>query len=181
MEKGEVFVRCWTVYCRSPRRSRLHHSIVQRYSTLGRPAHWIHRWCLLYCKSVPVIILTTATHADHTFFLGNFPRIPYNDLSIILTVIEIVDSLQIDDPVGAVGVHWGGGFWAMIATGLFAQHDKGSPATSGVFHHGNGELLGWNVAAALVVTLWSATTTALVVRTLNLIDKKCRPSFLASD
>ena len=90
----------------------------------------------------------------------------YNDLSINLTVIEIVDRLQIDDPVGAVGVHWGGGFWAMVATGLFAQHDKDSPATSGVFHHGNGELLGWNIAAALVVTLWSATTTALVVRTL---------------
>ena len=79
-------------------------------------------------------------------------------------MIEIVDRLEIDDPVGAVGVHWGGGFWAMIATGLFAQRDTESPNNSGVFHHGKGELLKWNMLAALVVTLWSFATTGILVR-----------------
>ena len=83
----------------------------------------------------------------------------------LFLVIEAVNLLEVDDPVGAVGVHWGGGFWAMIATGLFAQHEVGNTNGSGVFHHGNGELLGWNVLAGVVVTLWSGGLTCALVST----------------
>lgn len=40
-----------------------------------------------------------------------------------LTVIfvELVDKMKIDDPVGAVSVHLGGGVWGTLAVGLFAS------------------------------------------------------------
>lgn len=77
---------------------------------------------------------------------------------------------KIDDPVGCIGVHWGAGVWAMIATGLFAE--KGDPTSNrmnGVFRKGSGELLGWNMLAILVVTLWSGGLAAITVMFLFLI------------
>ena len=36
-------------------------------------------------------------------------------------MVEVLDKkFHIDDPVGAVGVHWANGVWGTIAVGLFA-------------------------------------------------------------
>jgi len=80
---------------------------------------------------------------------------------------ELVAKLKIDDPVGAFGVHYASGLWAMIATGLFAEKIQGFDVISedGCFKGGNGGILGWNLVACIVITLWSGGLTAIVVCT----------------
>jgi len=69
-----------------------------------------------------------------------------------------LNKLHIDDPVGCFGVHWVAGFWGMIATGLFASVPQGYShflKESGIFYGGSGNLLAYNIAAGLTITLWS--------------------------
>jgi len=79
-------------------------------------------------------------------------------------VIALLDKLEIDDPVGAVGVHFGAGVWAMIAVGLFAEVDTVAGLTShwGLFRGGDGKLLGYNLIACLAITLWSGGLTTIL-------------------
>ena len=71
-------------------------------------------------------------------------------------MIHLLIKLQVDDPVGCVGVHWGAGLWGMIATGLFGMN-------GGVFRGGDGNMLAYNLAAAICITLWSFGLTAIIV------------------
>mmetsp|Transcript_27974 Transcript_27974/g.68122 ORF Transcript_27974/g.68122 Transcript_27974/m.68122 type:complete len:308 (+) Transcript_27974:1-924(+) len=68
--------------------------------------------------------------------------------------------LRLDDPVGAIGVHLGGGLWGCIAVGLFA--DKNLPGTgldvSGLFRGGGFELLGRQLIGLAAITAWSLVT-----------------------
>jgi Amt family ammonium transporter len=43
---------------------------------------------------------------------------------IVVFSVAFIDSLKIDDPVGAFSVHGAGGIWATLAVGLF-NTDKG--------------------------------------------------------
>lgn len=88
---------------------------------------------------------------------------------VALAIIRLLNVFKIDDPVGCFGVHWGSGLWAMIATGFFANTDD--PKTSGVFRKGTGELLGWNLLAAVVITVWCFGCAFIVLKVLDkLID-----------
>jgi ammonium transporter, Amt family len=46
----------------------------------------------------------------------------------VCVLSAIIEKLKIDDPVGAIPVHFGNGLWGVIATGLFAS---GVPASEG--------------------------------------------------
>lgn len=81
---------------------------------------------------------------------------------IAVGIIKLLAKLRVDDPVGCVGVHWGAGLWAMIATGLFAEKDGSTDRWNGVFRNGTGELLGWNLLAAVAVTAWSFGVSGIV-------------------
>jgi len=85
-------------------------------------------------------------------FIGGF---------VALGCIGLVNVMRVDDPVGCVGVHWGAGLWAMIATGFFANTDKIQGGDEGIFRGGSGKMLGMNIAFSLAVTLWSGGLTAL--------------------
>ena len=78
-------------------------------------------------------------------------------------VILLVDKIRVDDPVGCVGVHWGAGVWAMIATGFFANTDKIQGGDEGIFRGGSGKMLGMNVAMVLATTVWSGGCTFILV------------------
>ena len=75
--------------------------------------------------------------------------------------------MKVDDPVGAVGVHYFAGAWGMFATGFFADmgFNGGDSKSGGVFRHGDGTLLAYNIVAIIVVSLWSGGINAFVVST----------------
>lgn len=46
--------------------------------------------------------------------------------------------LHVDDPVGAVAVHFGNGIWGTLAVGLFACGTETMPVPAGLFYGGAG-------------------------------------------
>ncbi|MGG1514419.1 ammonium transporter [Paenibacillus oryzisoli] len=67
---------------------------------------------------------------------------------------EILESKQIDDPVGAFPVHGVSGSIGTIAVGLFAQPDAVREGTAGLFYGGGFSLLGIQALGLLTVCLW---------------------------
>jgi Amt family ammonium transporter len=62
---------------------------------------------------------------------------------LVVFAVYLLDSLKIDDPVGAVSVHLVNGIWGTIAVGLFADAIiTGDKNISGLFSSGNFNLLG---------------------------------------
>ena len=59
-----------------------------------------------------------------------------------------------------------GGFWGMIAVGLFAEKDQleGFSAHAGLFHGGGFYLLGVQFLACICFIVWSGTSTFLIIK-----------------
>jgi Amt family ammonium transporter len=74
--------------------------------------------------------------------------------------------LHIDDPVGAVAVHFMNGIWGTIAVGLFATNsapgysiaDKNGVELTGLFYGGGFKLLGLQLLGLVTVMAWAAVT-----------------------
>jgi hypothetical protein len=68
--------------------------------------------------------------------------------------------IQLDDPVGALGVHVGGGLWGIIAVALFG--DGSLPGVglvaSGLFRGGGFELMWIQLLGMLAIMTWSVVT-----------------------
>ena len=43
--------------------------------------------------------------------------------TLVIAAMELTKLCKVDDPVGATAVHGIGGFWSLIAVGLFASRD----------------------------------------------------------
>ncbi|MGN1317093.1 MAG: ammonium transporter [Acutalibacteraceae bacterium] len=80
---------------------------------------------------------------------------------LVVVVVEFLDlKLHIDDPVGAVGVHFANGVWGTVAVGLFANPE--APAElSGLFYGGGARLLGVQTLGIAAILLWTAITMAI--------------------
>lgn len=80
---------------------------------------------------------------------------------LVVIIVELIDlRFHIDDPVGAVGVHFANGVWGTIAVGLFANPD--APAgLKGLFYTGDVSLLGVQVFGIAAILLWTAVTMTL--------------------
>ena len=67
--------------------------------------------------------------------------------------------LSVDDPVGAVAVHFMNGVWGTIAVGLFATTSApGNDTFVGLFYGGGFGLLGKQIIGVLSVCAWTAVT-----------------------
>lgn len=74
--------------------------------------------------------------------------------------------LRIDDPVGAVAVHFMNGIWGTIAVGLFATEtapsyaiaDASGTVMTGLFYGGGFKLLGIQLLGVATVLAWAAVT-----------------------
>ena len=75
---------------------------------------------------------------------------------LVVFVVEFLDiKLHIDDPVGAVGVHFANGVWGTIAVGLLA--DPEAPAgINGLFYTGSFRLLGIQLLGITAILAWTA-------------------------
>ncbi|MGN1095747.1 MAG: ammonium transporter, partial [Eubacteriales bacterium] len=87
---------------------------------------------------------------------------------LVVAVVEFLDlKLHIDDPVGAVGVHFANGIWGTIAVGLLANPD--APAgLSGLFYTGSASLLGVQLLGIVSIVAWTAL---LITLTFFIIKK----------
>ena len=86
---------------------------------------------------------------------------------LVVFVVEFLDlKLHIDDPVGAVGVHFANGVWGTIAVGLLAN--PAAPAgLKGLFYTGSFRLLGVQALGIVCILAWTAammTLTFLVLK-----------------
>ncbi len=67
--------------------------------------------------------------------------------------------LRVDDPVGAVAVHFMNGMWGTIAVGLFATTSApGNDTFTGLFYGGGFSLLGKQLLGMVCVLAWTAVT-----------------------
>ncbi|MBO6019983.1 MAG: ammonium transporter, partial [Clostridia bacterium] len=80
---------------------------------------------------------------------------------LVVFVVEFLDlKLHIDDPVGAVGVHFANGIWGTLAVGLLANPD--APAgLKGLFYTGSFRLLGVQTLGIVAILGWTAALMTL--------------------
>lgn len=76
--------------------------------------------------------------------------------------------LKVDDPVGAVAVHFGNGLLGTICVGLFACGTDTMPQAQGLFYGGGFHLLGVQLLGLLCIGAWTAITMLI---TFTLIKK----------
>ena len=69
--------------------------------------------------------------------------------------------LRIDDPVGAVAVHFMNGLWGTLATGLFATKTAPGSELNGLFYGGGFGLLKVQIIGIVCVCAWTAVTISL--------------------
>ena len=80
----------------------------------------------------------------------------------VVVVVEVLElKLHVDDPVGAVGVHFANGIWGTLAVGLFATD-------TGLFYGGGFRQLG---VQALGIVAILAYTTVMMLITFTIIKK----------
>jgi len=82
---------------------------------------------------------------------------------IAITSNQYVKHIQLDDPVGAIGVHLTAGMWGLVSVGLFADNSlPGISVRNGLFRGGGLELLGIQALGTTVISLWSAACSAVI-------------------
>ncbi len=87
-------------------------------------------------------------------------------LLVVFGVWFLDYKLHVDDPVGAVAVHFMNGIWGTIAVGLFATNsapgysiaDKNGVELTGLFYGGGFKLLGLQLLGLVTVMAWAAAT-----------------------
>jgi Amt family ammonium transporter len=85
------------------------------------------------------------------------------DRSVIVCLAAFgLEKVKIDDPVGAVPVHFFNGLWGVIAVGLFASGNPDTAAWNGMDQAVTGLFYGGG-AGQLMAQLFEAVTIAVVV------------------
>ncbi|XP_033123907.1 putative ammonium transporter 1 [Anneissia japonica] len=77
---------------------------------------------------------------------------------VVILVSKLVLRLRIDDPLDAVAVHLGGGFWGTIAVTILARD-------TGIVYAWNSDAflsLLWNFTGAIAIFAWSAATSFIM-------------------
>ena len=87
-------------------------------------------------------------------------------LLVVFGVWLLDHVLHVDDPVGAVAVHFMNGIWGTIAVGLFASpsapaFEGASLKSAGLFYGGGFEQLGIQLLGIITVCAWTAITITL--------------------
>ena len=79
---------------------------------------------------------------------------------LVVFGVWFLDSvLHVDDPVGAVAVHFFNGLWGTLAVGLFATTSApGNDSLTGLFYGGGFSLLGAQLLGIVTVLAWTGVT-----------------------
>ena len=76
--------------------------------------------------------------------------------------------IHVDDPVGAVAVHFVNGIWGTLAVGLFATTTVPESTLTGLFYGGGFELLGKQIIGVVTVFAWTAVTMTIVFKLIDM-------------
>ena len=80
---------------------------------------------------------------------------------LVVVAVEFIDiKLKVDDPVGAVAVHFGNGVWGTIAVGLFATD-------GGLFYGGGFRFLGIQILGVVSVLAWVTVCMVIIFTVLK--------------
>lgn len=85
---------------------------------------------------------------------------------IFITLHYAMLWFKVDDPVDAVAVHFGGGFWGLIATPFFSH--------GGILYDGNIEsalFLAHEMAGACAIIVWGVSASCVMFGTLKFLGK----------
>ncbi len=75
---------------------------------------------------------------------------------LVVVLVEFLDlKLHIDDPVGAVGVHFGNGIWGSLAVGLLANPDAPAGLTGLFYGTGGAKQLGVQLIGIVAILAWT--------------------------
>ena len=77
--------------------------------------------------------------------------------------------IRVDDPVGAVAVHFCNGLWGTIAVGLFATTSAPSCEINGLFYGGGVHQLILQLTGVGSVLLWTGVTMFIVFKVIDKI------------
>ncbi|XP_059088618.1 putative ammonium transporter 2 [Tigriopus californicus] len=90
--------------------------------------------------------------------------IGFSSASLCFLAIKLAEGTNHDDPVASFAVHGVSGVWGLIAVGIFAQADDRIEAAKydGLLNGGY-YLIGVQCLAALVIVVWSMSTTYLLL------------------
>ena len=82
--------------------------------------------------------------------------------------------VQLDDVVDAIPVHFFGGMWGVVATGLLVDDElmgtntDGSKHDAGLFYDGSA-LLGWQLIGIVAIVAWTASISFIIFGTLDFV------------
>ena len=86
---------------------------------------------------------------------------------LVVVVVEVLDlKCHVDDPVGAVGVHFANGVWGTLAVGLLAN-PKAPAGLDGLFYTGSFKLFGIQTLGIAAILAWTAlcmTITFVIIK-----------------
>lgn len=101
---------------------------------------------------------------------------------MLVTALFVEEKLRVDDPVGAVGVHFANGTWGVLALGLFANGDYGeglngvSGGVRGLLYGDASQLFAQLVGGAGTNIVFVGLSTTLAFSLLDrLVGNRVRP------
>jgi Amt family ammonium transporter len=86
---------------------------------------------------------------------------------LVVLGVELLDKLQIDDPVGAVPVHGMCGIWGTICVGIFGKEALGL-ANNGIIYGGNPMQLGIQIVGSAVTIVFVLFCMGIVFKAIDL-------------
>lgn len=86
---------------------------------------------------------------------------------VVVLGVELLDKLQIDDPVGAVPVHGMCGIWGTIAVGIFGKKALGL-ANNGFVYGGNPMQLGIQIVGSVAAIVFVLVCMGIVFKLIDL-------------
>ncbi len=89
-------------------------------------------------------------------------------LLVVFAVWFCDNVIHVDDPVGAVAVHFFNGMWGTIAVGLFATTSAPNCDFNGLFYGGGFTQLGTQLMGLVSVLAWTAVCMTIVFKVLDM-------------
>lgn len=86
---------------------------------------------------------------------------------IVVLGVELLDKLQIDDPVGAVPVHGMCGIWGTLCVGIFGKSSLGLP-NEGFIYSGNPMQFGIQMIGSIATVFFVLITMGIVFKLIDL-------------